>query len=381
MINLSTEILIKNNENAPDLWKYLQKCTKTIVMYGMGNGADKILSVCERYGIEVKEFFASDGFVRGHQFHGKRVKSYSEVKAEYGADNIIVLLSFATNLPDVLENIYRIAEECELYAPDVPVFGNTLFESEFFCENYEKIKRVGSMLADEESRRIYREMIAYKLSGDISHLRACESDKSKTYREILHAESIESYADLGAYNGDTVRELLPYAPSLKRVYAFEPDARNYRKLCEYYTSLDSPAFELNAYNLGAWSGYDILYFDKSGNRNAGMLQNSSDFSDAINSRGKKICEVRVDSLDRVLEGKSVDYIKYDVEGSEREAILGSAETIKKYKPRLLVSLYHRSEDLFDLPLLVADICPSYKLYLRRMQYIPAWDINLYAVEE
>jgi DNA replication and repair protein RecF len=62
-----------------DLWQYLARTDKQIVMYGMGNGADKILSVCQRYGIVVRDFFASDGFVRGQVFHGKRVCSFAEV--------------------------------------------------------------------------------------------------------------------------------------------------------------------------------------------------------------------------------------------------------------------------------------------------------------
>ena len=48
-------------------------------MYGMGNGADKIIEVLDALGIEVADFFASDGFVRGHSFHGKKVLSFSEV--------------------------------------------------------------------------------------------------------------------------------------------------------------------------------------------------------------------------------------------------------------------------------------------------------------
>ena len=115
-----------------DLWTYLSETEKKIVMYGMGNGADKIIAVLDRYGIEVADFFASDGFVRGHSFHGKVVLSYSDTKAKYGADNMIILLSFASSRPEVLENICRIASECELYAPDVPVFGDTLFDGEFY---------------------------------------------------------------------------------------------------------------------------------------------------------------------------------------------------------------------------------------------------------
>ena len=148
-----------------DLWSYLasQKDKKT-VMYGMGNGADKILAVCERYGIEVADFFASDGFVRGHSFHGKQVLSYTDVKNKYGAENMIVLLSFASALPSVLETIYTVASECELYAPDVPVCGDNLFCTEFYNLNKDSIDKVRDMFEDDESRRIYDCVINYKLS-------------------------------------------------------------------------------------------------------------------------------------------------------------------------------------------------------------------------
>ena len=129
----------------------------------MGNGADKILAVCEKYGIEICDFFASDGFVRGHAFHGKTVLSYSEIKEKY--KDFIVLVSFATALPDVLERIYEIAGEAELYVPDVPVFGETLFTREFVDENMDKIRECASLFADEESVRVYESVINAKLSS------------------------------------------------------------------------------------------------------------------------------------------------------------------------------------------------------------------------
>ena len=58
--------------------------------------------------------------------------------------------------------------------------------------------------------------------------------------------------------------------------------------------------------------------------------------------------------------------------------LGSRETILRCHPDLLVSAYHRSEDLYDLPLLLHEQFPFYELRLRRFPYVPAWDINLYA---
>ena len=118
-----------------DLWKHLASSDKVKVMYGMGNGADKILGICAERGIEISDFFASDGFVRGHSFHGKVVLSYSEIKEKYGAENVIVLLSFASSLPEVIANINKIAAECELYAPDVPVFPSELFDMDFYNRN------------------------------------------------------------------------------------------------------------------------------------------------------------------------------------------------------------------------------------------------------
>ncbi len=348
-----------------DLWQYLSSTDKTIVMYGMGNGADKILAICEKYGIKVADFFASDGFVRGHSFHGKVVLSYSQVKEKYGAENIIVLLSFASSLPDVLENIYRIASECELYAPDVPVCGDNLFTLEFYRENLEKISSVRALLADEISVKIYDNVIAYKLTGDIKYLRDAESDKSEAY-SLLGAESFSSIADLGAYNGDTVREVMGISKKLSEVYAFEPDRRSFRKLSEFCATVDGTP-KIHAINAAAWCEDTTICFGDEGNRNSGICAKA------------KTVEVNALTLDGVLVGRAVDYIKYDVEGAEKQAIEGCKKTILAHRPKLLVSAYHRSEDIFELPLQIHTLRPDYKLYYRRHPYIPAWDLNLLCI--
>ena len=357
-----------------DLWSYLQKTDKKIVMYGMGNGADKILEICSRRGIEIADFFASDGFVRGHSFHGKRVLSYTEAKEKYGAENMIVLLSFASSLRDVLDLIYKVADECELYAPDVPVTGVNLFDMDFYRENLSLILKVYNSLADERSKDVYAGVIDYKLSGDVNYLKHTHSDFSEVYRDILDAEKFEAIADLGAYNGDTLREIKPFAPNLKVAYALEPDRRNHKKLCDYAES--ESAFEINAYQLAAWDRAEALVFDGSGNRNATLHSGES----LPVTRGAKAVEVNADSLDNILDGKRVDYIKFDVEGSEAEALCGAHKTIEAFRPALMISLYHRSEDIFTLPLLIKEKYPDYKLYIRRREYIPAWDTVLLAVE-
>ena len=355
-----------------DLWSHLAATDKKIVMYGMGNGADKILSVCAERGIEISDFFASDGFVRGHDFHGKRVLSYSEAKEKYGADNMIVLLSFASSLADVLENIYKIADECELYAPDVPVCGTEIFDAEFYEKNAGKIEAVRAMLADEKSATVFDSVINFKLTGDVKYLKNTHSDFSAELCKTARAQDFEVIADLGAYNGDTLREIAPLAPKLRRAIAFEPDTRNHKKLCDY--ARGESRFAIEAHKLAAWDKSETLFFDGGGNRNSTLIS-----GDAIAvGKAQKVVDVAADSLDNVLNGERVDYIKYDVEGAEKEAILGSLGAISRCMPTLCVSLYHRSGDMFELPLMIHERFPEYKFYMRRREYIPAWDTMLIA---
>ena len=380
-----------------DLWQSLRAKSREgrpILLYGMGNGADKILAVCESYGIPVADFFASDGFVRGHSFHGKVVLSFSRACEKYGAENMTVLLSFASSRPEVLETIERVAGACELYIPDVPVCGTDLFNAEFYEANRAEIAAARALFADDESRRVYDGILEYKLTGRMDILRSTESSPDDAYRNILHAEEFLTAADLGAYNGDSIRDLRRYAPSLRSVIALEPDRRNFRKLTDYATALREAGDPCAVHSIqaGAWSHTATLTFHGSGNRNAGLADTPTPSAGSILPSTAdtpyfgKTSEVPVTALDTVLPAflganTRLDYIKYDVEGAETEALLGSREVIRRDTPALLVSAYHRSADLFRLPLLVRDLNPAYKLYLRRMPGVPAWDINLYAVRD
>ena len=97
------------------------------------------------------------------------------------------------------------------------------------------------------------------------------------------------------------------------------------------------------------------------------------------SKSAKMREVTVRSVDSILEGEIIDLLKLDVEGDERDALLGAKETIRRSLPNLAVSVYHRTGDIFELPLMIRELLPDYSFYLRREECIPAWDITLFVV--
>lgn len=349
-----------------DLWQYLAspaRGSKPILLYGMGNGGDKVHTVCAARNIPIADCFASDEFVRGQLFHGRRVLSYAEAKAYYG--QFIVLVSFATARPEVLARIDAIAAEQELYVPDLPAYGETLFDAAFVAENAASLAETRAMLADEASRHCFDAVVAAKLSGRLCQLKASESSPDEVWSSILHPAGYRCTADLGAYTGDTIRELLSVAPQLREVWAMEPDRRSFAKLTAWGES--EPRLSLHACQAGAWRERGELCFSDAGGRGSSLA-----------AKGKLIA---VDALDNLADGAQIDYIKYDVEGAEYEALLGSAETIARCRPELLVSLYHRGEDLVRLPALLRELCPGYRFYLRRMAGLPAWDLNLYAIPD
>lgn len=94
---------------------------------------------------------------------------------------MIVLLSFGSARPEVLENIKRIAAEQELYAPDVPVYGEGLFTKEYAIRHKKELEYVYGRLEDELSRRTFENVIKYKISGKPEYLFNCETDVNEPY--------------------------------------------------------------------------------------------------------------------------------------------------------------------------------------------------------
>lgn len=348
--------LLKEKEN---VWDFLARDGKPIAVYGMGNASEKIIENIRRFGGEVNEVFASDEFVRGHSFLGYKVLKYSEVCEKY--DDFNVVIGFATHLDPVLENIKKISLEHKVFAPDIPVAGDGLFTVEYVKENEDKFDIVYNLLADEESKRVYLDILNFKISGKVEYLFNSFTEKEPIYRDILKLCDNEIIVDLGAYDGDTIREFTDFTKGkYKHIYALEPDEKNFKKLLKNTENMEN----VTIYNMGAWNKQDTLIFDKKAGRNS-----------RLSSKGVPVNVSDVDSL----VNDHVTMIKMDIEGSELKAIEGCKNTIKIHRPKLYICAYHRNEDLFALPMKILSICDDYKIYFRHSKYIPAWECNFYLI--
>lgn len=342
------------------LFKKLQKNPKPIVLYGIGNGADMIFERLQQYGRTPAGVFASSEFVRNKQFHGLPVTNYETAKAQFSP--MVVLLCFGTNRPQVWQNINRIASENEFYVPDVPVYGNHYFDEDFYRRHLPQLQKVYSLLADDTSRRCFTEIVKFKATGNRSHLLRCETSPAEAVQNILCYQKNEVYLDLGAFNGDTV---LQFAKDVngryRHICAAEPFFKTYQRLLQNTKKLKN----VTCINAAAAQNCIPLLFNQKGGRGS--------------AKASKGTPVNAFAVDDYFKTKPVTTVKIDVEGMERKAIAGAAKTICRCKPKLQIAAYHRTEDLFAIPLQVLALRPDYKLYLRHFPCYPAWDTNFYFI--
>ena len=340
-----------------DIWQRLKNEHRPILLYGTGNGADKILDELTRLGIIVSGVFASDGFVRARTFRGFKVLSLSEAEVQFG--DFLALLSFGSDRVEVLDNIKSIIKKHTLLVAEVPVVGNEIFNLQFARAHQDDLYKVYDMLADDLSRKTFRETVLFKLDGNIDRLFFCETDKNEPFENILRLQKGSSFLDLGAYNGDTVKDFINRVGEYSHITAVEPDFKSFKKLTE----------NINRENI------EFINAAISDSDGTVMFSKRASRGSVLGGDVSLPCR----SVDSVAGKRTFDYIKFDVEGAELSAIIGAEQVIKATKPKMRIAAYHRSSDYFTLPLKVLEFRDDYKIYMRHTPSVPAWDTDFFFV--
>ena len=136
--------MFKNLLKIESSWELLQSTTLPIVIYGTGNGSDRVFEEFEKLGISVSAVCASDGFVRTRSFRGFQVKSISQIENEF--EDFVVVLCFASPLTEVIDNIKTLSKRHKVIMPSVPVYGDNIFNKDFLEKHIDEIELAISTL-------------------------------------------------------------------------------------------------------------------------------------------------------------------------------------------------------------------------------------------
>jgi FkbM family methyltransferase len=169
-------------------------------------------------------------------------------------------------------------------------------------------------------------------------------------REVIKRLEGRDFIDGGAFIGDSTLVLSEFKP--RRIYAFEPLTENYALLLKTI-KLNNLSSLVISVKKALGSSRKVLRIAPFGS--------ASFISDVFGLSGSE--EIEVVTLDEFVKENNLDVglIKLDVEGYELDVLNGAKETITRFKPVMSIAVYHRGEDFFEIPRLVKNLVPEYKL--------------------
>ena len=342
-----------------------------VVLFGTGYLGKHVLADLRDLPYSPVAFVDNNPDLWGTQVQGIEVLSPDEAKDRFG-DAALWLITIYTNS--------RVIEQCRGLGvtwatcaelswilpkphPNSFLFG----EPEQLAESADEIATAASIWADAESEAEYRSQVRWRFLLDYSALGAPRPTSELYFpKDLILAEDREVFVDCGAFTGDTIEAFLDaHDGRFGEIIGIEPDAVSARvlqgRVDDWKRSGVGP-MRVESAAVGSERG--TLTFDTTGTAGSRI--------------GSGTETVEVATLDDLLADTKPTYIKFDVEGAEHDALVGGSRTIRANMPVLAVCLYHRPEDLWDLPLLVRSLRADYKMYVRRYSD-ERWETVLYAV--
>lgn len=266
-------------------------------------------------------------------------------------------------------------------------YGYNFYENAL--EHIEELLNLESVFSDEYSKISFLSMLLYRLTLNPTWLDRVVVGHGVDYgynsycmnKTFFKFSDDEIYVDGGAFTGDTIERFIRSVDGkFKYIFSFEPSSFNNDEIRkrlrvlqdEYLKPLKS---SISLVEKGLWSSVTELSFNNNGSLeddnvivtplaahfvDSGMVNHIYDDNSASNSLNK----LPVTTLDEATGGLAT-FIKLEIEGSELHALNGAKETIRKNRPKMAISIYHKPEDLIELINFVIETGHGYKLGFRQ----------------
>jgi FkbM family methyltransferase len=342
-----------------------------VVLFGAGDLGRQIRRDLIGLPFEPRAFVDNNNTRWGSEFEGLEVLGPDEAAARFG-QSAMWLITVYTN--------GRVIEQCRALGvpavtcaelswvlPELHAHGLFFGIPERLAESAREIEAAASIWADAESEAEYQSQVRWRFLLDYSAL-ATPRPPAETYfpDDLIRPLAREVYVDCGAFNGDTIEAFMAArGGQFERIIAIEPDPISGRVLKDRVDDWTQAGIgPIRVEPFAAASQRGTVSFEASGTVGSSV--------------GSGTDTVEAAPLDEILRDCAPTYVKFDVEGAEHDALVGASRTIRDDMPVLAVSLYHKPEDLWDLPLLILSLGPGYRMYLRRYSD-ERWETVCYAV--
>lgn len=241
-----------------------------------------------------------------------------------------------------------------------------IISMEFFEKNRRGFDEVYENLSDDKSKESMCAFLNAKINRNYEYLvpHVVPLQYFCGYDSWFPLDDNEYFVNCGAYNGDTIESYAKITDARwGKIWAIEPERNNIEAINKLLKEKVYTNVEIIP--CGAFSEKKFLQFG------GGILDLFR-----VNDNGDN--RIPVDTIDNIVNENKVTLINMDVEGSELAALHGAKETIKRNKPKLAISAYHKKNDIFELYRYIKALVPEYKFFFRIHKHLPT-DAILYAI--
>lgn len=256
--------------------------------------------------------------------------------------------------PDTRKSLQKFLNQFNYWGildEDSQNFEQIMLKAKMLKYNLDKFKWLYDNLEDYRSKKLLYGILNNFYCYDFKTLSEVRETSYKDYFDVdvIKTNKDDVFVDLGAFTGDTITDYInTYGENYKKIYAFEMTDTSFAYLKENTSKYSNIEYIKKAIG----DENKIIYIKEN---EAGMSANKIDVN------GDK--EVEMVTLDSYIDD-DVTVIKMDIEGAEQKALMGAKNHIIKNHPKLLISVYHNNEDLYKIPMMIKEMNPSYKFYLR-----------------
>jgi FkbM family methyltransferase len=329
---------------------------RPLVLYGVGLHFNYFWSLCHESGLQ--DACVCDKYRKNIYKNGFQILDMQTLVRKF--KNAVVLISAPKYNSEIFVDLSQngFASESIIQFPvtqEVPLETPQNFE-----QHIESYEWAYNFFEDELSRRVIVDRLKWQLLGKVPS----PNTTSDMYYEdgFISLSHDEIFVDCGARDGGTVLQFIDKMKAIgktyKKIYAFESSVPNHKKTIEALSSCSG----VEIVPKGVWSFETELPF----------------FEDVLYCGQSRVLPhqdgaeseylVPFTSLDVFFKERERDelptFIKMDIEGSEKEALKGAADIIRRAKPKLAVCAYHKIEDIYELPQTILGIRDDYSFALR-----------------
>lgn len=335
----------------------LRDSGEPVVIYGAGVYAYVLKRFLAANGIPVAAVMVDPAHRSDDHLLDSTVSTTEEVAARLRDCHVIVGI---VNYPAFVTRAVKLGAR-EVHVVDVPDYLNmpaAFMDRAFVEENGEQFDQAAGLFADELSRETYIAAINTKINENLAYIRPyVRLDRLYFPAAEVPLRKDEVLLDVGGFTGDTVREFHEISHGrYARIISLEPGEENFAKL---KSTIDTLCLSrVVALRVGAWDEKATLRF----------ATKDMHIDNQISKDG--VGQIEVDTIDSIL-GKlesKVTLMKLDINGAEYRAICGARATIQTHLPKVVLRL-HTKEDFFRLPILLKELAPDMKLYLRQRNFM------------